>query len=107
MSMPTDVAAKLPTLRILPRNSASESKGSIHDDEKAREMGYKGGLVPGVTVLGYMSRLMQESFGERWQSGSSARRKTLVICGWDRTGDASTRRPITGRAVTPPDGRSP
>jgi hypothetical protein len=71
MSMPTDVAAKLPTLRILPRNSASESKGSIHDDEKAREMGYKGGLVPGVTVLGYMSRLMQETFGERWQSGST------------------------------------
>lgn len=52
-------------------NSAAESKGSIHDDEKARAMGYKGGLVPGVTVLGYMSRLMQETFGARWQSGST------------------------------------
>ena len=52
-------------------NSAAESKGSIHDDEKARAMGYKGGLVPGVTVLGYMSRLMQETFGARWQCGST------------------------------------
>ena len=34
-------------------------------------MGYKGGLAPGVTVLGYMSRLVQETFGRRWQSGST------------------------------------
>jgi hypothetical protein len=47
-------------------NSASESRGSIHDDEKAREMGYRGGLVPGVTVLGYMSRMMRENFGDAW-----------------------------------------
>jgi len=65
------VDSQLPPLKILPVNSASESKGSIHDDEKARAMGYKGGLVPGVTVLGYMSRLMQETFGARWQSGST------------------------------------
>ncbi|MBA4180755.1 MAG: hypothetical protein C0506_09225 [Anaerolinea sp.] len=52
-------------------NSAAQSKGSIHDDDKAREMGYKGGLVPGVTVLGYMSRLMQETFSDRWQTGST------------------------------------
>jgi hypothetical protein len=71
MATPLSVDAKLPTVRILPKNSAAESKGSIHDDEKARQMGYKGGLVPGVTVLGYMSRLMQETFGERWQSGST------------------------------------
>jgi hypothetical protein len=71
MPVPTEVEAKLTAIKILPKNSASESKGSIHDDEKAREMGYKGGLVPGVTVLGYMSQLMQETFGQRWQSGST------------------------------------
>lgn len=71
MSIPTAIETKVGPLRILPKNSAADSKGSIHDDEKAREMGYKGGLVPGVTVLGYMSRLMQETFGERWQSEGS------------------------------------
>ena len=63
--------ATLTPIRLLPINSAAESKGSIHDDEKARAMGYRGGLVPGVTVLGYMSRLMQATFGERWQSNST------------------------------------
>ena len=71
MPVPTAVDSRLPSLTILPVNSAAESTGSIHDDETARAMGYKGGLVPGVTVLGYMSRLMQETFGRRWQSGST------------------------------------
>ena len=63
--MPTETAAgtRLPTLRIATINSAAGSKGSIHDDEKAREMGYAGGFVPGTTVLGYMTRLMREAFG--------------------------------------------
>ena len=28
--------------------------------------------LPGVTVLGYMSRLMQNEFGPRWQAGGSS-----------------------------------
>lgn len=67
MSVPTQLNASLPTLTILPVNTAADSKGSIHDPEKAKAMGYQGGLVPGVTVLGYMSRLMQETFGHAWQ----------------------------------------
>jgi len=57
---------ELPTLRIRAINSASESAGSIHDDAKAREMGYRGGLVPGVTIMGYMSRIMKENFSSAW-----------------------------------------
>ena len=71
MPIPTELETKLGPLKILPKNSAAESKGSIHDDEKARQMGYKGGLVPGVTVLGYMSRLMQQEFGAGWQAAGS------------------------------------
>jgi len=56
----------LPPITIRAQNTASESRGSIHDDDKAREMGYRGGLVPGVTVLGYMSRMMHEHFGPAW-----------------------------------------
>lgn len=58
-----ETGAVLPALHIPTVNSAAGSKGSIHDDEKAREMGYAGGFVPGTTVLGYMTRLMREAFG--------------------------------------------
>lgn len=62
----TTAGSKLPARTIHTINSARESKGSIHDDEKAREMGYEGGFVGGVTVLGYMMRLMHENFGRTW-----------------------------------------
>jgi hypothetical protein len=66
MSAPTTAGTKLPARTIRTINSARDSKGSIHDDEKAREMGYQGGFVGGVTVLGYMMRLMHENFGVAW-----------------------------------------
>jgi acyl dehydratase len=66
MTAPTTTGAKLETRTIYTVNASRESKGSIHDDEKAREMGYAGGFVGGVTVLGYMMRLMHENFGQAW-----------------------------------------
>ena len=66
MTAPTTAGAKLETRTIYTINASRESKGSIHDDEKAREMGYAGGFVGGVTVLGYMMRLMHENFGQAW-----------------------------------------
>lgn len=62
---------QLAPLRILPVNHSANSKGSIHDDEKAREMGYRGGLVGGSTILAYMSRLMFTTFGDAWLAGST------------------------------------
>lgn len=61
----------LSAIQIEALNTSSDSRGSIHDDEKAREMGYRGGLVPGVTVLAYMTRLMCESFGPDWATNGS------------------------------------
>jgi hypothetical protein len=66
MLRPTETGAKLPSAVISTVNTAANSKGSIHDDEKAREMGYAGGFVPGVTVLGYMTRLMSDAYGADW-----------------------------------------
>lgn len=63
MQATMDVGSTIGPIQIRPYNSAAASKGSIHDDEKAREMGYRGGFVPGVTVLGYMTRLLKEAFG--------------------------------------------
>ena len=56
----------LPAIRIATVNTSSGAKGSIHDDDTARQMGYAGGFVPGVTVMGYMARLMNEVFGTAW-----------------------------------------
>jgi acyl dehydratase len=41
-------------------------KGSVHDDEVARRLGYKAALVPGAFVYGHMSRLAIEAWGTDW-----------------------------------------
>jgi len=66
MTKPLTAGDHLPAAVISTVNTAANSKGSIHDDEKAREMGYAGGFVPGVTVLGYMTRLMSDAYGADW-----------------------------------------
>lgn len=71
MTSQTTSERPLPAIRVEAINSAAASRGSIHDDEKAREMGYRGGLVPGVTVLAYMTRLMRAEFGRDWAIGAT------------------------------------
>lgn len=44
------------TLRLTARNSATDSENRIHSDEVAHQHGFRGGLVPGVTVYGYLMR---------------------------------------------------
>lgn len=40
---------------ITARNPATESENRIHADDIARRYGFRGGLVPGVTVYGYIA----------------------------------------------------
>src|SRR5580700_9508346 len=47
-------------------NTAAESENKIHDDRVAAALGFKGGLVPGVTVYGYLASAVLEHFGEPW-----------------------------------------
>ncbi len=35
-------------------NTAPDSENQIHGDDMAREFGFRGGLVPGVTVSAYL-----------------------------------------------------
>lgn len=42
------------------------SENLVHDDEFARRLGFKGGLVAGVAVYGYMSVLPARLWGEQW-----------------------------------------
>jgi hypothetical protein len=43
-----------------------DAPNRIHDPEYARSVGFRGGLIPGVDVWGYMSRLPVERWGVDW-----------------------------------------
>jgi len=47
-------------------NTAPDSENQIHSDELAKEYGFKGGLVPGVTVSAYLLHPVIESLGKEW-----------------------------------------
>lgn len=72
-------------------------RGSVHDDEVARRMGYRAALVPGAFLYGHFSRIAIDLWGAPWiERGSMA---------------ASFRRPVyNGDDVTvvcsPRDGAS-
>jgi hypothetical protein len=71
--------------RVRAVNTAPDSENRIHDDRVAAAYGFRGGLVPGVTVYGYMTLPVLEHFGERWleQGAMTVRFKSPVYEGED------------------------
>ena len=67
--MPLD---RLPDYRVKARNTSESSENKIHDDEVARRYGFRGGLVPGVTVYAYMTHTLAEAFGTAWLERGTA-----------------------------------
>jgi acyl dehydratase len=55
-----------PSHRVTARNGATRSDNRIHADAEARAHGFRGGLVPGITTFGYMTRPTIEAFGLAW-----------------------------------------
>jgi len=53
-------------IRVRAHNSDTESENRIHDDRVAATYGFRGGLVPGVTVYGYMTAPVMEGLGPVW-----------------------------------------
>ncbi len=47
-------------------NTATESANKIHDDTVAKNLGFRGGLVPGVDVYAYLCHLPAEAWGRDW-----------------------------------------
>lgn len=47
-------------------NTATASTNKIHDDAVARELGFRGGLVPGVDVYAYLCHLPAAKWGRAW-----------------------------------------
>jgi len=56
----------LPEYRVRAHNAATHSDNKIHDDDVAKQYGFAGGLVPGVTVYAYMTRPVVDAFGLAW-----------------------------------------
>lgn len=52
--------------RVCARNTAPDSENKIHDDATAASFGFRGGLVPGVTVYAYLTVPLVEHFGLDW-----------------------------------------
>jgi hypothetical protein len=52
--------------RVRAHNTAADSENKIHDDRVAAAYGFRGGLVPGVTVYGYMIPAVVDCFGPGW-----------------------------------------
>ena len=55
--------------RVKARNDATESENRIHADDVARQYGFSGGLVPGVTVFAYLCRPPAARWGRTWVEG--------------------------------------
>ncbi len=54
------------TYQVRARNTSADSENKIHDDATAASYGFRGGLVPGVTVYAYMTVPIVERFGLDW-----------------------------------------
>ena len=54
------------TYEITARNHSHTSENRIHSDDVAQRYGFRGGLVPGVAVFGYMTHPLVTELGEAW-----------------------------------------
>ena len=51
---------------VVAHNPATASENKIHEDSVARDYGFRGGLVPGVVVYAYMTRVALDRWGRDW-----------------------------------------
>ena len=58
--------------RVTARNFSEASENRIHSDDIARRYGFRGALVPGVAVYGYLTRPLVERFGADWLGASAS-----------------------------------
>ncbi len=58
------IAAEVYSVRAV--NTAHASENKIHDDTVARQLGFSGGLVPGVDVYAYATHAAVAQWGQAW-----------------------------------------
>lgn len=60
------VGTALPEYRVSAKMPADPVENKIHEDELARQYGFRGGIVPGVTVYAWMTHPVVEALGPAW-----------------------------------------
>ena len=103
----------LPDYRVKARNTSSNSENKIHDDDVARRHGFRGALVPGVTVYAYLTEPLVAAFGSAWlMRGTAAVRFHKPILDGEElhvTGGVTVRAPggamatVTGATAAEPE----
>jgi acyl-CoA thioesterase FadM len=103
-------------------NQAAASENKIHDDAVAQRFGFKGALVPGVTVFAYMAHQPVARWGRAWLEGGAAECRFLKPVYHGDMARVSTtpegdglallvesggERCATGSATMPPPGAAP
>jgi acyl dehydratase len=73
-------AAEVIDYRVVAHNSSTASENRIHADDVARRYGFRGGLVPGVTVYGYAAHAVLQALGSRWVERGVTRIRFLTPC---------------------------
>ncbi len=62
----------LTTYQVRTHNASTQSENRMHSDDVARTFGFKGGLVPGVTVFSHMTQPLVARYGEAWLARGTA-----------------------------------
>ncbi len=65
--------AELPEFHVSAAAPTEPRENKIHEDDVARQYGFKGGLVPGVTVYGWLTHPVVEALGAEWLEKGSFR----------------------------------
>ena len=63
---------------VVAHNPATASENKIHEDSVARDYGFRGGLVPGVVVYAYMTRVALDRWGRDWLEGGTMSARFFV-----------------------------
>jgi len=54
--------------RFVAVNTAPDSENAMHANDVANRYGFRGGLVPGTDVFGYICQAFEEQYGQDWRS---------------------------------------
>jgi acyl dehydratase len=81
----------LPPYRVTARATGEAFENKIHENELARQYGFRGGLVPGVVVYAWMTRPVMEALGMDWleRGGFAARFARPIYYGEPATVEAT------------------
>jgi hypothetical protein len=86
--------------RVRAFNGAFHSENKIHEDSVAKQFGFRGGLVPGVTDYAYMTRPALDAFGPAWlERGTMSARFLKPIYHGEMTHVTATAGPGNSLAI--------